>query len=55
MKVKVHANLSGAVTAVKGEIIVVGKDQGLELIKRRLASEHNPKKSIKAPAAQQDG
>lgn len=40
IKIKVNANLSGAVIAKKGQVVTVSADQGAELIARGLAVEH---------------
>lgn len=50
MRIKVLANLSGVVTASKGQEMVVTAEQGNDLIERRLAIEISAQQKAK-PAA----
>lgn len=49
MKIKVNANLSGAVTAKKGQVVTVSAEHGAELIERGLAVEHAGSKQADKP------
>lgn len=51
MRIKVKGNLSGAVTAIKGQEITVTAEQGAELIGRGLAVEVAAPAEPKKPKA----